>query len=142
MGHICTNVQEAEPFNVLEVVYYPESGATELADCLGKDYQRIIIDFGCMKEGNKAEFLRCHKKFVLVSLSEWQIDVFWRFYREEKKVKKESWTYLAAFGSEETRMEINRRLKLSLDRIPLSVDAFTVTGEVMRWFSRQFTEHF
>jgi len=127
------------PFTVLDVDYYAGADERVLTACINLNYQHIIIDFGGISVENRTEFFRCDRKLVVASLSEWQIEAFWEFLRQEGKAGKRSWTYLTAFGSEETRIEIVRRLKLPIVRIPLSVDAFTVTREMMRWFEELLT---
>ncbi|MEG2349639.1 MAG: hypothetical protein RSB57_03910 [Hungatella sp.] len=123
-----------KPYRVLGVDYYCASGAGELASCIGSNYERIILDFGCIGQENQRELLRCDQKLIVVSLSEWQIEAFWQFYGEKENAECKSWSYLVAFGSEETRKEMNRRLKLSFLRIPLSIDAFAINREMMTWF--------
>ena len=44
------------------------------------------------------------------------------------------WIYTAAFGSEDTRREIERQFGIPLRRVPLSVDAFSVDYRTMKWF--------
>ena len=127
------------PFTVLDVDYYAGADERVLTACINLNYQHIIIDFGGISVENRTEFFRCDRKLVVASLSERQIEAFWEFLRQEGKAGKRSWTYLTAFGSEETRIEIVRRLKLPIVRIPLSVDAFTVTREMMRWFEELLT---
>lgn len=142
MEQECLGRQMGErPFTVLEVDYYAGADERVLTACINLNYQHIIIDFGGICVENKTEFFRCDRKFIVASLSEWQIEAFWKFMREEGTAGKRSWTYLTAFGSEETRLEIIKRLKLPIERIPLSTDAFTVTREMMRWFEQQLTVH-
>ncbi len=127
------------PFTVPDGDYSAGADERVLTACINLNYQHIIIDFGGISVENRTEFFRCDRKLVVASLSEWQIEAFWEFLRQEGKAGKRSWTYLTAFGSEETRIEIVRRLKLPIVRIPLSVDAFTVTREMMRWFEELLT---
>lgn len=136
MEAICTGKTGSIPYRVLEVDYYPAAGGEELSGCVNKDYQKIILDFGNWRDECRTEFLRCNKKIIVMSLSEWQIDAFWEFYRREGEAKMKSLLCLTAFGSEESRKEINKRLKLSIGRIPFSADAFAITGEQMPWFAR------
>lgn len=130
-----------EHYRLLDVEYYKDAGPDQLAACLNLDYQHIILDFGKISEENKTEFYRCDRNLVVASFSEWQSDAFWEFYRSGTGAEKKGWIYLAAFGSEETRTEIKKRLRISFLRIPLSVDAFTITGELLLWFDQLFTHH-
>lgn len=132
---------KVQPFHLLGAAYYGKADETVLTACINLDYQHIIIDFGCIKEENRTEFSRCDRKLLVVSFSEWQMEAFWGFVQEGEAAGKKGWLYLAAFGSEETRREIIRRLKIPIERIPLSVDAFTVTRELMDWFERILTSH-
>ena len=54
----------------------------------------------------------------------------------EEEGRRTGWIYTAAFGSEDTRKQIERRFGISLVRVPLSVDAFSVDYETMQWFER------
>lgn len=137
---ICLGEEREGACRILDVDYYLGADNRKLSECIRSGYQSIIIDFGVRKEDCRADFLRCSHTFVLASLSEWQIGAFWDFYRKEEKAENRSWTYLTAFGSEETRTKINKRLKLSMERVPLSIDAFVITRELMAWFSHLLKE--
>lgn len=134
MRRIC-QAGKMQKFRVLEVDYYANADAAVLLECMKQNYHHIIIDFGEMTEGNRPEFFRCDQTWTVVSLSEWQMDACWKLCEETGEVEKERWKIFVAFGSEETRKEWKRRRNLSLIRIPLSVDAFTITGELLSWFS-------
>lgn len=126
----CTGVvREKKPYRVLDADYYKNAGPEEMACVLSKHYEDILIDFGVLKEKERAEFLRCEMQFVVASFSEWQQERFREFATEKDRAGKKSWTYLAAFGSEETRKEFKRRFGIFAERIPFSADAFSVTEE-------------
>lgn len=55
-------------------------------------------------------------------------------FTEKEKTGKD-WICLTAFGSEIVRKEIERQFRLSVKRIPLSVDAFSVDIQTMEWFA-------
>ena len=55
----------------------------------------------------------------------------------EEEGRRAGWIYTAAFGSEDTRKQIERRFGISLVRVPLSVDAFSVDYETMQWFEEK-----
>lgn len=59
--------------------------------------------------------------------------IFGAVYRKGKTGK--DWICLTAFGSEIVRKEIERQFRLSVKRIPLSVDAFSVDIQTMEWFA-------
>ena len=107
---VCTGmVRESSAYRVLEADYFKHAGPRELAMALGAGYDDILIDFGVLEEGDTAEFLRCEKQFVVASFSEWQQENLREFAMERERTEKESWQYLAVFGSDETRKEFWRR---------------------------------
>lgn len=133
---VCTGkIRDGKRFSVLEADFYKAAGSAELAEALQGNYDDILIDFGVLEEQSLAEFLRCEKQFVIGSFSEWQEGAFREFVRK-KGVGKRSWSCLAFFGSEESRKEFMRRPGISVERIPSSVDAFSVTKECSWFFQK------
>ena len=133
----CTGmVRESSAYRVLEADYFKHAGPRELAMALGAGYDDILIDFGVLEEGDTAEFLRCEKQFVVASFSEWQQENLREFAMERERTEKESWQYLAVFGSDETRKEFWRRFGILSRRIPFSADAFSVTEECGIFFEK------
>lgn len=138
MERICKgSVSEKNYFSVLDVDYYKCSGPEKLLFCMSEGYDRIIIDFGDDFFKQKIEFLRCDKKHVIAALSEWQIEGFLEFVREMKaEAGYKSWNYVVSFGSEETRRQIKKKLKLPIRRIPLSEDPFALNRQLIAYFER------
>lgn len=124
-------------YQILEADYYERAGIDTLLLCKKSGYQAVIVDYGAVKEGNLEEFLRCDRQFVLGSLSEWQMEAFLEFEGKGKKAEK-GWKTLVSFGSEEARRNAEKRLKIPISRIPVSVDAFAVTGEVIGFYQQFF----
>lgn len=123
-----------EPFRVLEVDFYCQGGPEVLAACMEKKYQEILIDFGEVRDEVFPEWLRCSEKILIADLSEWKLESFLGLFTEKEKTGKD-WICLTAFGSEIVRKEIERQFRLSVKRIPLSVDAFSVDIQTMEWFA-------
>lgn len=133
---VCTGkIRQEKPYRVLEADYYKNASPKELAELLTGNYDDILIDFGSLEEALSADFLRCEKQFLIGSFSEWQQECFREFVRRNGTGKK-SWSYLAAFGSEETRKEFMRRPGIFAVRIPFSADAFSITGEMGQFFGK------
>lgn len=133
-GSVCTGLSAAESrYQIQEVDFYPKSTGSILADCLHRGYEEILIDFGNLAEQNAEELLRCHRVLLTVSFSEWQMEAFGDPDGWEERAAENGWLCLAAFGSEESRKRWNRRRKPTVQRIPLSADAFTVTQQVMEF---------
>ena len=138
MERICKgSVSEESCFSVLNADYYKCSGPEELLSCMAEGYDQIIIDFGCDFLKQKIEFLRCDKKYVIGSLSEWQIGGFLEFVREMKgEAGYKSWNYAVSFGSEDARRQIRKKLKLPVERIPLSEDPFALNRRMIAYFEK------
>lgn len=138
MKRLCAKEKiQAKGYQILEADYYEKAGIDTLLLCKKSGYQAVIVDYGAVKEGNLEEFLRCDRQFVLGSLSEWQIEAFLEFEGKGKKAEK-SWKTLVSFGSEEARGNAEKRLKIPIYRIPVSVDVFAVTGEIIGFYQQFF----
>lgn len=126
MAGFCGSFKKTMPYRILEVDYYAQAGAKELADCLNGSYRYIIVDYGEITGQGFADCARCDLKVIVGSLSEWQAEAFLEIMRKDEKRDK-SWKYAAAFGSEETRKEIEKKYRISVRRIPYTKDAFAIT---------------
>lgn len=122
-------------YKILGVTYYMQGDPHILARCMDGSFDDIIIDFGEMRETIRAEWLRCTVKIVEAALSEWKLEAFLELLTGEEE-RGTGWIYTAAFGSEDTRRAIEKRFGISLVRVPLSEDAFSVDYKVMEWFER------
>lgn len=120
-------------YEVFRVTYYVQGDSCVLARCMDGAFDDIIIDFGEMRACIQTEWRRCTVKIVTASLSEWKLKAFMELLTG-KEERRTGWIYTAAFGSEDIRKEIERRFHISLKRVPLSVDAFSVDYRMMEWF--------
>ena len=94
---------------------------------LGAGYDDILIDFGVLEE--EIPQSSCVVKTVVVaSFSEWQQENLREFAMERERAEKESWQYLAVFGSDETRKEFWRRFGILSRRIPFQRTLFILRG--------------
>jgi len=135
IGSFCEkNLNAGVPYEILNVDYYPQAGAGELADCLNGDYQYIIMDYGEITKQRFLDCSRCDKKVIVGSLSEWQAEAFLEIIKEGQQRDK-SWQHVLVFGSEETRKELEKRFRISVRRVPASMDAFVVTHIGIRFFT-------
>jgi len=136
-GDVCTAAGRlVERYRIQGVDFYQRSGSQTLAQCIQDGYEQILIDFGSLQEQTDAELLRCHRVYLVVSFSEWQDGAFGNCEAWRERAKREGWQCLASFGSEESRLQWNKRHKPAVHRIPFSADAFTVTREVMDWMKK------
>lgn len=136
MGQFCeADLKGSASYGILGVDYYPQAGAREMADCLNGDYRYIIADYGEITGQKLLDCARCDWKVIVGSLSEWQAEAFLEIVQEAGSRDK-SWRYAAAFGSEQSRKEIEKRFRIPVCRIPDSEDAFTVTRADIRFFAK------
>lgn len=136
-GSVCTGMGKAEEcYQIQEADYYPEADERRLAWCLKEGYQKIIMDFGTMEKQDSMELLRCHKVYFILSFSEWQEGAFGSQKAWQEQALEDGWQCLAAFGSEESRIQWNKRRRPAVLRIPFSVDAFTITKNEIDWMKQ------
>lgn len=121
-------------FSVLGVTYYREGGRLAAAACMDGRYQDMVVDFGEYSPAVREEWMRCQIRLGVVSLSEWQLEPALKMMAREGKGR--GWTCLAAFGSEETRKEVQKRLGTVIVRIPFAADAFRIDQNLIRWFRK------
>lgn len=134
LGKMCTGqLRDADCYRIQHVDYYPMAEGGRLMECLAAGYEEILIDFGSVGKQVSIELTRCGAVWFIMSFSEWQMDAFWDIAGSKEYAKKESWQFLAAFGSEESRKQWNKRHKPEVLRIPFSADAFTITRDLMEW---------
>lgn len=122
-------------YRILDVDYYASADAAVLAACLNGDYEYIIVDYGEMAGMSICECARCDRKIIVGSLSEWRAGAFLEAAGMSTKRDK-SWSYAAAFGSEEARRELEKAFRMKCLRIPASADAFAVTRADMDFFEK------
>lgn len=135
MERFCRGLEsQGKEYRVFDVLYVKSAGKEELVSCIQNNYERIIIDFGDSYEEYRTEFLRCDKKIVLLALSEWQMAGCLELIGLTEHERDKSWQYYTVFGSEETRLEVRKKLRLPVQRIPFSEDAFTVTRDIITLF--------
>ena len=86
MEKICKGrISQIEFFSILDVDYYKQSCGTVLADCLEKEYEYIIIDFGVLTKDNREDFVRCRRKLVIGSCIEWRLGAFMEILTNGRK---------------------------------------------------------
>ncbi|MCD7907860.1 MAG: hypothetical protein LUH04_09330 [Clostridium sp.] len=139
MGKVCARREtvagekEENVFKALGVTYFGRGDARTFAGCMNGPYDDIIVDFGGATPAARAEWLRCQVRMTVVSFSEWQLEEASGMMEQGGRTGG-SWIYLAAFGSEWTRREVERQLGVPVFRIPFSADAFRIDRSLMRWF--------
>lgn len=70
-------------FTMFGVDYYLKVIEKErMKHILEKNYNFILFDYGCLAQTDKAEFLKCHKKLVLVGSKTWELHYLGRIIKE------------------------------------------------------------
>ena len=123
-------------FNILEIQFCRETGNKALLDCVGWQTEKIVIDFGCYRKEIQGELLQCDRSFLVCSVSDWQLSRTAELLSESDGFRRMGWEYFASFGSEEALHMAERLLGVRIHRIPITRDAFVITGEVMTFFGR------
>ena len=126
---------QGKTFNVLGISYYKEAGKEELLDCSNRGFDVVVLDFGAYREEIRDEYLRCGRKFLVGSASGWQFAELTGLL-SESGIRQKGWEYFFSFGSRETIKMTERYLKVPFRRIPLSPDAFSITGEHLAFYGK------
>lgn len=135
MKSICIkNADKKTPFRILAVDYYAAADAGEWMDSMKRDYKRVILDCGKADGNSLYDCARCDRTVVVGSLTEWQLTGFLEFLELAGKPYI-NWKYAAVFGSDESRKQLETRFCRRILKIPLSVDAFTISRADMDFFA-------
>lgn len=124
-----------DSFKALDMTFYKAGGTSVLAACMEGRYDEVLIDFGQRTREREMEWLRCDLRIATAALSDWQLADASGMMELGEELGR-GWTCLAAFGSEGARMEAQRKLGISVIRIPFSADAFKVDRKAMEWFEK------
>lgn len=127
--------REQKTFNILGISFYKEAGAASLIDCGDQKFDAAVVDFGRYQESIREEFLRCDRRFLVCSASDWQLPQASALIVEEAG-RRNRWEYFSAFGGEEALRMMERYLGIRIRRIPFSRDAFVINSDLMVFFGR------
>lgn len=122
-------------FNSLGIFYYKKAGREELLACSGHEFDTVVIDFGMLRDENRDEFLRCGRRFLVGSASQWQLPALAGLVSEGGN-HIDGCEYFSVFGDEETLKMAEHFLGIRIRQIPLSRNAFVITGETLAFFGR------
>lgn len=126
---------DAEPFIIRGIFFYKKAERAEWYDCSEQGIEVAVIDFGTLTEKNQDAFFRCSRRFLVGSVSEWQLAAFAALAAEKQTWKK--WCeYFVSFGEEEAVAMAEQYLDIRIRRIPLQKNALIVTGESMTFFGK------
>ena len=123
-------------FTLLETDFYPKAGETSLVLCKNRVYDNVIVDYGEWREEVLGEFFRCDRQFVVGSLSEWRLEAL-----TEAAVRRRQgfhWETLTVFGSEEARKNLEKRQRSPVRRVPVSLDVFQITEQIIDFYQQLF----
>ena len=87
-------------FVIRGIFFYKKAERAEWYDCSERGIEVAVIDFGTLTEQNQDAFFQCSRRFLVGSVSEWQLAAFAALAAEKQKWKK--WCeYVVSFGEEE-----------------------------------------
>lgn len=127
--------EHGKTFNMLGIFLCREAGAEALIHCEEQGFDTAIVDFGCYRDSIREGFLRCERRFLVCSGSDWQLLRTAELITKEA-ARKNGLEYFASFGTEEALRMVERYQEVRIRRIPPSPDAFVITGEIMAFFGR------
>lgn len=125
-----------QSFNILGILFYRDADDRTLLDCSTWQAETIVIDFGCYRKEIQGELLKCDRRFLVCSVSDWQLPQTAVLFDRAGDFRHMGWEYFASFGGEEALRMAEKYLGVRIHRIPVSQDAFVITGELMIFFGR------
>ena len=107
-------------FNISDIFCFKKAGRRQAVSCLESGFDAIVIDFGVFRPGIRDDFFLCGRRFLVGSVSEWQLPGLADFVEKQ---------YFSAFGDQEALNLTERFLGIQIRKIPISEQAFVVTGD-------------
>lgn len=129
---VVTNSQSGS-FNIMGASYYKRAGKNELLGCTASGFNAIVIDFGTFRSEIQDEFLRCDRRFLVGSVSEWKLDAFAEL-ASQTGTDRRGWEYFSVFGSREALKMTEKLLGIRIRRLPIAGSAFAITGDILDFF--------
>lgn len=121
---------EDSSFCLMGVVYFLLQERSQLISILDRGYDYYLIDFGSNFEAVLQELLRCDKKIIIGSLSEWRKHEYEEFLEQVKEMEVAgNWDYLAKFGLKEDKKEFKRKEKVLIRTYPYIENPFQLKNE-------------
>lgn len=120
-------------FKVLEVSFIKRAGKTELLECVNREYDAVVIDFGSDFKGIKEEFLRCDRKILIGSFCEWKAAAFIDLISGKRK-EDGKWSFLTRSCNYDMKERVKKMLHTPVGQIPESADAFAITEDSLAFF--------
>jgi hypothetical protein len=122
-------------FKINHVFYYKNAKQWETTDILNEYYEYIIFDFGSEMNKNQNEFLRCDKKIVISSLSDWKRNDLVQFIQNNQDRKGySSWMYLFVFGQKRDLLDLRREVKVRARLIGYEPVPYILSNETIGLF--------
>lgn len=118
--------------------YFVNAGSETMAEIAGCGCEYQILDMGSEFYRIRGEFLRCHRKIIVVSLVPWkrkELDYFMSaIYREEQM--GEEVTFLAQFGKKTDKKDFQKTYRVPVFTLPYVEDPFRLTEADCRFLQR------
>jgi hypothetical protein len=115
-------------FNISDIFCFKKAGRRQAVSCLESGFDAIVIDFGVFRPGIRDDFFLCGRRFLVGSVSEWQLPGLADFV-EKQGARRHRCEYFSAFGDQEALNLTERFLGIQIRKIPISEQAFVVTGD-------------
>lgn len=122
-------------FNISDIVCFKEAGRRQAVSCLESGFDAIVIDFGVFRAGIRDDFFLCGRRFLVGSVCEWQLPGLADFV-EKQGARHRRCEYFSVFGDQETLNLAERFLGIQIRKIPISEQAFIVTGDSLVFMER------
>ena len=113
------------------ITLYTESDEAELSEVISKEYDYVIVDYGCDFNKNKKSYLMCPHKIVVGSLSWWRLQNYVAFLANNSAEKSlKHWLFMATSPVKEGIRYLNREFKIEVEEIPYEPDPFMLKNSL------------
>lgn len=132
--HYRKESKDALCFEYRGIDYFPYASEREILECENQGYQSIVVDFGCDYIQGRNEYLRCQKKLIVGSTSDWEFEEFFEFLKWTEMERGKDWLYAAFLGGRKNRERLEKKMHLSVHSIPYLESPYWIDETVLHFF--------
>lgn len=124
-------------FELYDLAYFYEVSTADLSIIYNLGYDIIVLDFGFDYAKARVEYLKCQKKLVIGSVSDWKKLLFMqKIEMLLKETGGEMFQYLALFGEKVECQEWKKLYHIDIRGLPFEPDPYTIHNKNFDFYEK------
>jgi hypothetical protein len=137
MQHIkCSKISKF-CFEEKNLKFYENVSYDSIPEIMANNYNYMILDISSNDLFGKNEFIRCHKKIVVGSLSRWKVHEYINFLENMQLLSEVAVCQFLSLSRDGKAAEfIEDNYKVKINQIPFELNPFYIESSHMEWIAR------